>query len=59
MNLYCIKCLIFTKRRNFEIKHKIDGNINLYSRCIDFGFKKLETIDKEELIDLLKDLIYL
>ena len=31
--------------------------INLYSCCMSCGFKKFGTIDKEELIDLLKDLI--
>lgn len=37
-----------------KIKHEIDGKINFYSRCIYCGFKKLETIEEEELINLLK-----
>lgn len=54
MILHCIKCSIFKKYRNIEIKHEIDGKINFYSRCIYCGFKKLETIEEEELINLLK-----
>ena len=57
MNFHCIKCSKFTKNNYIKVKCKIDGNINLYSRCIDCGFKKFETIDKEELSDLLKVLI--
>ena len=57
MNLYCIKYLMFTKNSNTKLKHKIDGYINLYSFCIDCSFKKSVTIIKEELSDLLKDLI--
>ena len=34
MNLYCIKYLVFTKNNDIKIKHKIDGKINLHSRCI-------------------------
>ena len=36
------------------MKRKINGKIHFYSCCIDCGFKKFETIDKEELNDLLK-----
>ena len=57
MNLYCIKCLMFTKNINMKIKRKIDGKINLYFRCIDCCFKKFETIGEEELSYLLEDLI--
>ena len=32
----------------------MDRKINLYSCCIHFSFKKSETIDEEELSDLLK-----
>ena len=45
---------MFTKNRNIKIKCEIDGKINLYSRCIDCNFKKCETIDKRELIYLLR-----
>ena len=50
MNLYYI---IFSKLADnnvIKIKCEIDGKINLYSYCIDCGFKKFETIDKDELI---------
>ena len=40
MNLYCIKYFLFTKIKNCKIKREIDGKINLYSRCINCGFKK-------------------
>ena len=43
MNLYCIKCSMFTKNIHVKIKHERNGKINLYS------LKKFETIDKEEL----------
>ena len=57
MNLYCIKCLMFTKIFNWSIKVKreIDGKINIYSRCNDCSFKKVTPIDKEEISDLLKE----
>ena len=42
------------KNNSNEVKRKKDGKINLYSRCIDCGFKKLETVDEKELNDLLK-----
>ena len=38
---------MFTKNKSIKIKHKIDGNINFYSFCIDCGFKKFESIDEE------------
>ena len=57
MNFYCIKCLMFTKNNNINLKFKIDAKINLYSGCIGCGFKKFATIDKEELRDLLRYLI--
>ena len=44
---------MFTKI-TIKIKSEIDGKNNFYSRCIDCAFKKFETIDKEELSDLLK-----
>ena len=46
MNLYCIKCLMFTKNKIFKIKREIDGKINL---CIDYSLKKIEAIDEEKL----------
>ena len=43
------------KKQWFKKKKKeIDEKVNLYSNCIDCGFKKFETINKEELSDLLK-----
>ena len=36
---------------------KVDEKINLYSYCTDFGFKKIENPDEEELSGLLKILI--
>ena len=54
MNLSCIKCLMFTKINDIKRKCKIDGKINLYSCCINCGFKKIETIDEEELSYLTK-----
>ena len=39
-NLFCIKCLVFTKVSNIKTVREIDGTVNLYSRCIKFGFKK-------------------
>ena len=54
MNLYRFKCLFFTKNKNIKIKRKIDGNINLYSRCIDCSFKKFENIDKKGQIFIRK-----
>ena len=52
MNLYSIKCLMFTRNRNIKIKREIDGKDNFYSHCIDCGFKKCKTIDEKELSDL-------
>ena len=54
MNLYCIKCSIFTKNSNNTIRQDIDGKIHIYSRCIGCGFKTFESSDKEELIYLFK-----
>ena len=53
MNLYCVKYLMYTKDRNIK-KREIERKINLYSRCIDFGLKKFETIDEKEITYLLK-----
>ena len=50
MNLYCIKCLKFTNSDNVEIKHEVDGKINLHSYCFECGFENVENIDREELI---------
>ena len=32
---------------HIEMKHEVDGNINLYSYSIDCGFKKFATIDEK------------
>ena len=53
MNLYRIKCLMFTKYNNIKLKHETDGKINVYARCNDCSFKKFATIDEEEISDLL------
>ena len=39
MNFQCIKCLKFTQNKNVKMKHEIDGKVNLYSHCIECGFK--------------------
>ena len=41
------------------MKREIEGKSNIYSNCIDCGFKKIETIDKGEINDLSKDLNYI
>ena len=46
MNLYCIKCLIFTENKKIEIKREIDRKINHYFHCIDCGFKKFGSVDE-------------
>ena len=53
-DLFCIRCLKFIKNNDLKKKQEIDEKVNLYSNCIDCGFKKFETINKEELSDLLK-----
>ena len=45
MNLYSIKCLMFTKNNNIKVNCKIDGKINAHSRCNDYCVKKIVTID--------------
>ena len=57
MNLYCIKCLMFTEIYNIKVKHKIDRKMDIYSCCNDSSFKNFETINKEEQSDLLTDLM--
>ena len=52
-----MKYLMLTKSRNIRIKCKNDGKTNLYSFCINRGFKKFESIDEEELSYLLETLI--
>ena len=53
MNLYCAKYLTFKKNVIIKIKREIDGKINLSYRFIDWGFKRIETIDEEEVSYLL------
>ena len=51
---------MFTKNKNIKIKREIDSKMNLYYLylyCIGCNFKKLETIDKEEVSYLLDGLI--
>ena len=57
MFFYCIKYLMLTiKKINIQIKREITGKINLYSDCIDCGFKTFASIDEVELIYLLRGL---
>ena len=51
--------LKFTNNNNIKIKHEIDGKINIYSYCVNCDFKKFETINEDELSDLLKILNYI
>ena len=53
IDLYCIKYSKFTKNNNIKTNYKLDQKNNLYSCCIDCGFKKFETIDKKQLSSLL------
>ena len=50
MNLYCIKCLMFTKVNNIKLKRKVNGKINLYSSYINCSFKSLELSIKKKLV---------
>ena len=60
MNLYCTECSKLTNNNNnIKIKGDIERKINIYTLCIDCGFKNIETIDKEELEALLKSLNYI
>ena len=60
MNFYSIKYLMLTKKKKeHSNKTRNSGKINLYFHCIDFGFKTFTSIDKVELIYLLKGLSYL
>ena len=43
MNLYCIKCLMFTENNTIKIKRQIDSDI-------DCGFKGFETVEKNALV---------
>ena len=45
-NLCCIKCSKFVDNNNVKIKLEIDGKNDLYSYCMEYGFKVFETIDK-------------
>ena len=49
MNFYCIKSSKFTENGNMKIKLEIGEKISLYTRCINCGFKKFETIEEKEL----------
>ena len=48
---------MFTKNNNIKVKREIDAKINFCFHCNDCTSKNFTTIDKEELSDLLKDLI--
>ena len=51
MDLYCIKCLMFTKNNNIKVKVEID------EKLISILVKRFVTIDDKDVSDLLKDLI--
>ena len=57
--LFSKKCFLvqiigkITQNNNTKIKRETDRKTDLCSRCTDCGFKKIGTIDKEELSDLL------
>ena len=57
MNLYCIKCLMFTKNSNIKIQREINRQSNIYCHCNNCGFKKLATTDKEKISGLSKSII--
>ena len=59
MNLFCNECLKVTHNNNIEIKHEIDGKINLYYDCINCGFTKFATIDKKELNEKENSRLYI
>ena len=48
---------MFTKNNKIKVKRQIDGKISIFSSCFGCGSKTFAAIDKEELSDLLKDLI--
>ena len=48
INLYCIKCSTFSKDNNIKIKHKVDGKINIFSHCIDYGLISLKLLVKNK-----------
>ena len=54
MDLYFIKCWTFTNNNNIKTKQELEGKINNYSYCVNYGFKKFGTIDKKELSIYLK-----
>ena len=55
MILYCIEYSKFTSNNsNIKIKREVNRESNLYFSCLHCGFKKFETIDREELLDLRK-----
>ena len=54
MNLYCIKCLKFTRNKNINIKRELDGKSNLIFAVLVVVLKIFKTADKEEISDLLK-----
>ena len=49
---------MLTDNNNIDIKHEIDGKLNLYTYCIGCGFKIFEASNKEELSDLGRRLNY-
>ena len=49
---------MFAKNSNIKLKRKIDGNINFYSQCNVFSFKKFATIDEEEICNILKKVFW-
>ena len=58
MNLYYIKYTLLKHNNNVKIKCEIYDKNNLYSYCVNFGFKKCKTISEKKLSDSLKCLNY-
>ena len=48
MSLCCIKFVMLTNNKNIKTKRKADEKINLYSRCIDCGFKNLQILMRKD-----------
>ena len=50
MNLYFIKCLMFTKNNNIKTKRRINRKINLCSYFLAMVLKSLRVLMKKKLV---------
>ena len=50
MSVYCIKCLMFTKKK----KRRTDQKVDIYSRC-NCNFKSSATLNEEKVTELSKN----